>query len=839
MIPRFSILPAALALSLAGIGPGAERSEAPADLQFDYAQGLYRDGLRALAVPELEKFAQLHPADPRTSLVQFYLGECRYADKDYKGALPAYEAAARDPKLPQRPIALYRAADCRFRTGDTPGAVEPFRQFLASKPEAGEARPLVVHAKYLLARALFAQRNFADALPLFQEVLTDPAPDNVYKQHVLLPIGDCYAALGKPDEALTRYRETEKHLVAALKEAKDPDRKAESETLHTLRAKIASILLGQKKFEEGLATLNQVEATGPLAEEILYGRAQTLLFLRRCPEALVPTLEYLKRFPEGKLAASALYIAGECCYRTDRLPEAERYLSQFLDRDKEGKHPSREVAAYARVAAAYRQGKGHAKETAADADFFLQGFASSPRAGDVQYFRAEAGFWMGDYAAALDHYRKVPPGNPYAEDATRQIAVSLDLLKRRDEAATVYDAYLAGYPNGKYHRDALERSARLWDELNQYAKAADRYGAFAAKYAALAPQVVEEFLYRKGACEYEAKQYDAMYQTFKTYLGQYPKGAHGGDVHYFLAWYHGELKHQYEAAALLYELCANMPGSYAPRARYILAHTYKRLGDARLAAKSATEADGFYGKAAECFLQLIRTAPKELAGPAEYLWAAEVFRRLLRKADAIETYEALIKTYLAEAKAAVIYQLGELALTSPTPDHARAERYFRLFLEKFPTNEFVLWAEFNLAETLKGAKKGTQGHGEAWTLYQKVEKLAAQKIENPTTRDGLILRCKLQIGRMAYDDKNYEYARDHLLRVGYLAAGEEAAEALYKAGRATLYLKDTDAAIGVWRRLLRDYPKTDWAKQLVKEAPELGLQVSSDGKSVEQKPSAP
>jgi len=820
----------------------AERQAAPADLQFDYAEGLYRDGLRKLAIPELDKFAKTYPDDSRTPLVQFYLGESHYADKDYKAAAPAYDAAIGDAKLIHRPAALYRLGDCRFRLSDTAGAVGPLRQFLAAKLDTPETKGFALHAKYVLARSLFAQRQFADALPLFQDVLADPAPDNAYKAYVLLPLGDALLALGKADDALGRYRDLEKYLATSLKEAKDPAKKTQAEMLHSLRAKMANILLGQKKYEDGLATLKALDDTGPFAEEILYGRAQALFSLQRTEDALAPALEYLKRFPDGKLAASALYIAGESHYRASRFPEAERCFGQFLGRDKEGKHPARETAAFGRAAAAYRQDRPHAKETAAASDFFLQQFPKSPRVPDARFFRAEAAFWLADYPTAMERYREIPADSPYAKDATHQTAVCLDLLKRREDAAAAYDAYVAKYPAGKYARNAVERSARLWGELAQFAKAADRYGAFLDKFGAAdeGKKLAEEFLFRKGAFEFEAKRYDPMYRTFKTYVERFPKGPHLGEAYYFLGWDHATQKKEPDDAALFYDLAANLPGQFTLRARYDLAHTYRAIAEARLKAKDKTdkekreEADRFYGKAADCFLQLIRTAPKELAGEPEHLWTAEVFRDLDRKPEAIEAYEALIKTYPAAAKAEVIYWLGELALKSNPPDYKKAEDYFRLFLKNFPTHAYVIWATFNLAETLKGAKKGTKEHGEAWDLYQKVEQLAAHKIENPQTRDGLILRCKFQIGLMAFDDQNYEYARDYLLRVGYLTTGNEAAEALYKAGQATFRLKDIDAAIAICNRLLRQHPKSFWTEQLLKELPSLGLKLAADGKAIEK-----
>ncbi len=117
---RLIALPLWLALAQgAWAGEGAA---SPADLQFDYAEGLFHDNLPKQAIVELEKFLKENPNDPRVSRARFYLGECHYKEKRYDAALPAFEAAAKDEKLTMRPIVLYRIGDIRFRLKDMAGA---------------------------------------------------------------------------------------------------------------------------------------------------------------------------------------------------------------------------------------------------------------------------------------------------------------------------------------------------------------------------------------------------------------------------------------------------------------------------------------------------------------------------------------------------------------------------------------------------------------------------------------------------------------------------------------------------------------------------------------------
>ncbi|NQT54500.1 tetratricopeptide repeat protein, partial [bacterium] len=360
--------PTLLACLLLAGAASAWAGESAADLQFNYAQGLYRDGLRKLAITELEKFVSAHPKDPRGGRARFFLGECLRQGDDLKGAVAHYEAAVKDAALPDRPEALYRLGDCRFRLGDVKGSVAPLREFIGSQLASQDHKRHIVHATYALARAEMAERRYDLALLLFQGVLADTSKDNTYKPYVLLPIGDCLAALKRPTEALAHYAQLEKHLDALIGQTPDgPQLKTQRSVLQQIRMKMANVHLAGRKYAEALALFAKLPDEGEFAEEALYGRTQALFFLQRYPDALAPAMAYLKRFPKGRLRAGALYIAAEAHYRTDKFAEAERLFAEFLAADKDGKHPARETAAFGRVAAAYRQGKDHAKATAAAA----------------------------------------------------------------------------------------------------------------------------------------------------------------------------------------------------------------------------------------------------------------------------------------------------------------------------------------------------------------------------------------------------------------------------------------------------------------------------------------
>ena len=158
--------------------------------------------------------------------------------------------------------------------------------------------------------------------------------------------------------------------------------------------------------------------------------------------------------------------------------------------------------------------------------------------------------------------------------------------------------------------------------------------------------------------------------------------------------FHRRHRHADDVAAQLFELAANIPGRYQIRSRYQLAHTHNRLGKKLLEAKQTDEAKTHFLAAAGIFLEIMDKHPDQMAGPKEYLWAAEVFREQGKYPQAICAYEALIERYPKEADAAIVYWLGQLAISLKQPDHARAEKWPEIVLLPYDEPTERLKAEY-------------------------------------------------------------------------------------------------------------------------------------------------
>ncbi|MBI2433373.1 MAG: tetratricopeptide repeat protein, partial [Candidatus Hydrogenedentes bacterium] len=89
----FAILVAVPVVVATEVAAPADAST-PAEMQLDFANGLFRDGFFEEAVEEYEKYLAASPQAPAAGVAWYRLGEAAYAAKQYEKALEALTKAA-------------------------------------------------------------------------------------------------------------------------------------------------------------------------------------------------------------------------------------------------------------------------------------------------------------------------------------------------------------------------------------------------------------------------------------------------------------------------------------------------------------------------------------------------------------------------------------------------------------------------------------------------------------------------------------------------------------------------------------------------------------------------
>jgi TolA-binding protein len=255
---------------------------------------------------------------------------------------------------------------------------------------------------------------------------------------------------------------------------------------------------------------------------------------------------------------------------------------------------------------------------------FVQTAPTDRRRGDAALLRGKAAFWMDRYAEALTEF---------------DLAETFPLTV----AATPGDAVF-------WQGEALFR-------LRRVEEARDRY----ARFLALKPAspYVPDALYARGLTELETGRADGAIDTFRDFLRDYPSHARAPTAAYSAARELIRAKRWDDALALLAPYATRYPGSpYLMESRYL-------LGVAQL---EASRPEGV-----RTLEQFIAQAPGSDLVPTARVLAAEAQAKTGRSREALEHYQALVRTVPTHALAPqALYRMGELSLRLNRPADAEA-----------------------------------------------------------------------------------------------------------------------------------------------------------------------
>jgi tol-pal system protein YbgF len=118
----------------------------------------YDDALKAFQAGQLKKadasftgFVRKYNASPYLPLALYWLGNTKYALKDYPGAITQLQALIKAyPKHPRIPAAMLTLGNCQLESGNKTAARKTYGDLIAAYPEsevAAEARQMLARAK--------------------------------------------------------------------------------------------------------------------------------------------------------------------------------------------------------------------------------------------------------------------------------------------------------------------------------------------------------------------------------------------------------------------------------------------------------------------------------------------------------------------------------------------------------------------------------------------------------------------------------------------------------------------------------------------------------------------
>lgn len=673
--------------------PSAAPTEPPAQRQIEYAEGLFRQKLYDLAVPEFDKYLEQYPGGAERARAYFLLGECyralnkpSSARKNFQAILDNFDGSE------YAGPAAYVLAETAF-TEKNYGAALPLFHKAGSKSKEPE---VALSARYFEARCLETLDRKDEAAAIYLQVV-DARNANPYRDDCRLAAAAIFLSRGKKLEALKQYD-------ALASEAQKPGLRVEAATrggviavdlIQSDKGKLdkgmvdkATALLekGRSSLEAGkfrpiaqVAMLRLQYATGQYASLLAdYRKEQAKLPDEARPEVMLLAANAERQLGHGK-EAGALYDALIAAY------------------------PNREEARDARYQRLINIYNSDPASLIAAVDEFLTTDPTAERADQAKLLKAEALYKQQNYAEAAPLYGELRvaqlSAKLRAESAYKLGSCNIQ-LKNANGTVEAFSYYIQAFPDTAQAPAAYAQRALAYEQTQNYGAALADLNTILSKY----PQARE----REAALQQKAlilgQQGDAkgMTETFRQLLKQFPKSSVVAQAHYYIGKAAFESKDFKTAVGELNTARQLNKEQYFNPATVRIISSYYGLRDRAAAAK---EVDGFlttlnasvpaeilewlgtdfYNEknytAAEKYFSVLGKMENPQVKPDFWFYLGDAATKLQRFDEAEEAYGKYLQTATDPAgKAKVLLALGAAKISAHKADDAQkiAEEIMKL-----------------------------------------------------------------------------------------------------------------------------------------------------------------
>lgn len=395
-------------------------------------------GFKAFAEKDYERAESLfaeaqNPPNPHQDLARFWQAETRYRAGDIKRALPLYHTLlqARNNELAaEARLALSWAYLQLGLTDEVLRTVEPLRNH----------KKLRSYAVFLTASALYLKKRYAEALPLYQQLLSSELPEAQVRFY-----------LAQTLMRMEQYREAEEVLVKVV-----PNSPGADAALY-LRAELCAIWLARPACtQEAALSLLRHFPNSPRAALARARLGLALIELGQKEEAQVQLHEVLEKHvhqPEAvRLALEGLrHILPPAEYDevyrqllSKLPPQSETRLSFERDRLKQLRE------------------SGRWQDLLREAAALAQQYPAL--AGEALFYQALAAENLADTGQAIVFYQRAAAYPEYASQSWEKLARLYQQQGRLEQALAAQDSLLQHLPSLGYAR---LQGVLTWCELAQ------------------------------------------------------------------------------------------------------------------------------------------------------------------------------------------------------------------------------------------------------------------------------------------------------------------------------------------------------------------------------------
>jgi len=578
--------------------------EDAASVAFLAAENEFLAGRYDEAVAAYRRYLDDHEGDDATAKAKLRLGTALHRLERFDEAASLLAEASRQsghgPAFATSDLAL---GDIHFRRGEWKQAEDRLRAFV----EAGADRPGADDALIKLGLSLQRQGRAEEAVRIYDRLL-DSFADSPHRLQAKFEKGQALVMLERPDEARRMFREV-------LDDGEDSRFAA-----HALNH-LASLAMREGAFDEADALFERAAGSASddgLKTDAAYERINALMAAgkhARAESAIGAFLSAHGSSDKAPRARAQLVIA---LARQDKHEAAVKASNEALRVSNRIEPSLREAVRYEKAWCLRRLGR--TDEAARDYRAILEDGTTHEY--EVHALLELAGIESeaGRFAAARDLLRRlressdVPPA--VLGQGTYRMGVCAFELADYEEAATLFEEYIAGYPSSELLTPAAFYAGEAAFELGRFERAVQHLERVVNDHPSDALAAPGRL--RLGEALARLQRFGASERVFRDYLNQHAGAEHWYQAQFGLGWARENQQRYAEAVAAYKELIERHQGPTAARAQFQIGECLFAQGHYDEAARALLKVDILYAyprwsaaalfEAGRCFTKLNKTA---------------------------------------------------------------------------------------------------------------------------------------------------------------------------------------------------------------------------------------
>jgi tetratricopeptide (TPR) repeat protein len=642
---------------------------------------------------------------------------------------------------------------------------------------------------YQIGFTLYQTRNYGRAIQYLQDLAT---VDSEIGQNAMYILGDCYlrqnqrasarAAFGTArrmaydpriqEEALWNYAKLSYELqdpreaIAALQELP-----LESKYYIDAQNLMSDIFLSYRDYQQALEILERMPNKTPKLQEthqkVAYLRGVQLLQSNDVPQAKILLERSLQYSVDARSRALAIYWLADVAHREGDFNNSIRLANQFLTLAKSMSNLPDESSIFT---ANYLQGYNYLKQEnyTAALGFFedvVRGiernrtFIRNPQVlqqvlGDATLRAGDCYFKRNQYAKAVEYYNiaidRKYEGFVYA---LYQKAIIEGLLGRTSNKILALEQIERSYPNSEYADDALLMLGATYQEIGQFSKAVEPLKELLRRYQGKSV-LIPKALVRLGLISYNQGNVDAAITYYKQVFANNPDPSEAN-----------------LALAALEEIYVDDLGqadNYFAFLETVRGNVESNLRDSiNFRVAEAQFENGNYERAISAYTDYLQRFPRgNYILPALYN-RAESHSVLRQYSQAFKDYEAVVQR---GPSSFFLRALEKAAIIAYNHEQNFARAY-----ELYTQLESVATSPDQRFEAQLGSLRSAYRINRSQAVFEQARKV----ISNPNASQQQIATANFYLGKMAFDQKDYDNAMAAFSEVIRLSDNEQTAEARY------------------------------------------------------------